>query len=975
VHYNRDYNVWSVENGGRILKNKLIFWITISLLLVPAVTASIIQTPNNPSLTLTDSASGECKGMRINVSGGTNLNLSTVGLIATSDADVIVVYHWDNTTQVGNASLVNGIASFGTGLTLEKATATNNGTYIICQKNNDGSNYNLKYNASGACPYPKTYVDFMAAADTEPGFTPYRDYVKDGIGSQYVFIKNISVDLISEVAIITVDYPTNDSYNLGGGQFGYDGFINISLNQGENCSVNDTRWVFNLSSDSLNYDFWNPNYLSLGDGTYTINTSCWYSGTNTSKLMQFNIDTIGPSALSNIDNLTYTSVASTFTAQINYSDTSPGEVYKHNISLNNVRFVNDTGLSGTLYSYNLSVTSTNMSSLGLSMPGRVNVSTTICDAHTDNEINNFKVTKSNDKITFNDVWIKSDTSLNGIGYEKLRDRYTFEFYTNPIYELRLSVPKFCDYVDNSKYKGHFVCGNKWIDFEGDHTVTVNGHNVIVRSTTPKTKWVFNSVGELNCNSFDLGFFYFFNESLTYPSTSIEYATNRFTLNLSGTSGAPINATLIYNNTPYTSTYSGGIFIANPVAPQIPNQNQTNILFYWNYTAGSTKYNSTKINQTVYKMVLTPCGPSDVSNITYAINFTVQDETSGTVVTTNISASFDIWNATSDFKRTYSFSNQDSNMTICIWPPHAFYWSNIIVEYGGGVYDTRYWIKNVHNITNTTQAHTLYVLATGTSTTITVHVNDDEDNDLANVQVEAWQYDVATDTLTLVEVETTNTQGEAAFELDTSKQYAWRLYQDGDLKLSFDPFKIVSTDLYFTITEIETTPLEIILGLRGLDRTLSYSNVTKTVTYTWNDDNNIIDSICLNVTFTNYTPVYGSCSSADIGTHSYVITTLNASYVAYGYVVATADGLTYLLDSLGIDERQGQTIFNLEGIGISILIFLVCALLGANHPVTTVTMGAGALIILYVFNFMSIGMTTVGGIVVIGIVLIVRMNKS
>lgn len=167
------------------------------------------------------------------------------------------------------------------------------------------------------------------------------------------------------------------------------------------------------------------------------------------------------------------------------------------------KYTNNSLISGSSYSFNTSVAIKNWT-IG-TYCGNVR----LCDAHTAGEINPaLKVGKgyNNLNFTFPDTVIKiSTTSPDAIsaGYEKLIDRYSFEFtYSSKIAERTyiLESDKPIVYLKNSKYKGHFIIdGRYWVDFE-PYDVTVYESSgswyIVTRNSAVSEKFL--SIGELNC---------------------------------------------------------------------------------------------------------------------------------------------------------------------------------------------------------------------------------------------------------------------------------------------------------------------------------------------------------------------------------------------------------------------------------------------------------------------------------------------
>ncbi len=162
-----------------------------------------------------------------------------------------------------------------------------------------------------------------------------------------------------------------------------------------------------------------------------------------------------------------------------------------------------------------------ISNLGI---GTYFVNHTCSDPHTKGIIQDYNIRKnlSSNSIRyvtpalnqFEIVYLQG-LEINDFGSSKAdsEDRYKFWFNTNWtesktirtfIFELTSKKPVY--YISNSKFKGHFITGDNWIDFELDddqavYIVTKNARgNWEVEITTARTNLNFNSVGDLNIAS-------------------------------------------------------------------------------------------------------------------------------------------------------------------------------------------------------------------------------------------------------------------------------------------------------------------------------------------------------------------------------------------------------------------------------------------------------------------------------------------
>lgn len=203
--------------------------------------------------------------------------------------------------------------------------------------------------------------------------------------------------------------------------------------------------------------------------------------------------------------------------------------YDINITFNNIVkwSLNDSSLTSST-----TVVSQNVNLSG-NATGSYTLSASFCDGHTNERIADFNVISRERTLTFDQVVISSRSSQTE--YVKKDDRYTFSFtFENltdeEVFNVRSQQPIYI--IENSAYKGHLVTGNKWIDFEGEHTIIterIDQYEVEVTAyTDPTNSFSFDSIGELNCVEDSVSFTY---DSAFTPSN---YTFNRFQCDVSST---------------------------------------------------------------------------------------------------------------------------------------------------------------------------------------------------------------------------------------------------------------------------------------------------------------------------------------------------------------------------------------------------------------------------------------------------------
>lgn len=178
--------------------------------------------------------------------------------------------------------------------------------------------------------------------------------------------------------------------------------------------------------------------------------------------------------------------------------------------------------------------SLSISNLGI---GNYTITNTCADPHTKTIIGNYYIKKnsSNYGITYNRLFTirylnDSGIGIKSFGTSKEADRYKFWYRSGEketpekrVFTFEIISRKPVYYLPDSIYRGHFVTGNNWIDFEIDdadaaYLITENEKgNFEISITTSRTDLEFNSVGDLNIVT----------ETTTFEIISIDQITDLF----------------------------------------------------------------------------------------------------------------------------------------------------------------------------------------------------------------------------------------------------------------------------------------------------------------------------------------------------------------------------------------------------------------------------------------------------------------
>lgn len=347
------------------------------------------------------------------------------------------------------------------------------------------------------------------------------------------FFTNISLNCnntkYNETFIIGDILPIINIISIDGRKY-FDG-INIDSN-GTNKILIDvfgdiiTQITFNVSFSngtllkSVNTEFMNLSYNELDTlGLYNISITAIDNDGNSSNKKGYFIlnDTTSPklkfispsnSNQSNFNNYIFLHINATDNLDVayiwvNFTHYLTGFLYYDT-------FINATGQQ-LVYEYKDLINTTEFEN------GRYIANGKVCDSHTKNIIKDAKnIYYDNNFITFafKDELITIESfggCENSVSYERTLSKYKPIFNYDcdiPVKKYKIYSNKNLIYQENSKYKGHFIFGEHWIDFEQNGKVTVNYecetkknfsvcYNVVtVHNEERNLK--FESIGELNC---------------------------------------------------------------------------------------------------------------------------------------------------------------------------------------------------------------------------------------------------------------------------------------------------------------------------------------------------------------------------------------------------------------------------------------------------------------------------------------------
>lgn len=726
------------------------------------------------------------------------------------------------------------------------------------------------------------------------------------------------------------------------------------------------------------------------EATYTyylyLNTS---ADNGTTSVKKFHIDNVFPQITwYTPNNLNTTIINSTLNTNIFLEDPNMFS-YEYNITYPN----------GTLYHTSSNTTLTGLTNYTIddvvSFVGEEGVFyayAEVCDGHTDENITIDNIAIENVTLEIEDegdtlnVTMVDSEDTESVSYIEEENKVSFGFVsdsTTTSEQFIVESNKYIHILDGlTEYEGHLVMGKKWMDFETDDLKSVNivrltdyAVEVTVTKFTSTDEWDFESIGELNCRNQTRTFLVHVsatsNNSQVLSGDVSPYLLN-VTMNSSYYTTA--NATLYWNGSAYpadavnTSTH----FFFNTTVTIPPLLVNTNVSYYWNYYLGTTEFNTSAENTSIFSPRISNC----TTYPTQWVQYEIKDETFETLLNGSITFQFTYSNGA--YSNNFNgLMTDNSTFPMCMYPSWGNFSTDGTIQYqtSEAGYSSREYQTLGFPVYESNRSVDLFLLEGATD--ITFHIIDDSDNNLEGVTVEAYRYRIATDTDVLVETEATDAEGKIILNLASGTTfYSFKIYDaEGTLRISTARFKLFSTEYEYIIQEGRENPLATRSNiLRALTQSLTYNvNGNDVVNYTYNYTGTLVNQWCLTVVG-NSTTFTSQCSANSAGAFNYTIVQNNLTYLAT--VTAYTNESDYVVESLAIDTRtQLKEVFgNTNTLFIAMIMFLTIGLIGMVSANIAIVLSVLSLIIIGLFNLLPLSNTWIAGAVALALGLLWVVNK-
>jgi hypothetical protein len=639
--------------------------------------------------------------------------------------------------------------------------------------------------------------------------------------------------------------------------------INLSSNlqysynfSGSNSPINFTINTFNENaSANLTYAIYvdgiNPELLVVG----IINNSMYYK--NISAVIRFN------------------------------ATASDNNLYALNVTIvnaTNSRVFGNLSESLTTNSFT-QVYALNYSNMSL---GRYTLIIEAWDSHTATKINDFDAKKdlTAKKLTFDKITISTPENIKDLDYTKEKDRYSFAFDfkdKKAEYSVIIESTGALEYLKTSQYKGHFVDfqANKWVDFEGDHDISIsklanNKYEVKVKPRASKSDnlFRFKSIGDLNYIATSYNF------NITLPSVILAKDANTLT---------SINE---FRVKIFNSTFS-------------QEETTTNGLIYSNVTNGA--YNLTYsgagyVNQTYNNILLGQAlNHTGFLNATGAFTVYIKDELTLSLINQLVTLEF--IPQTANASKNYTTSSGVKYIS-------DLSEGEYIIRYSSTNYSNAFYYFTLENSTSST--FTIYMLPQESTSNVTAYVYDEVANAVSDAFIHVQKYDLNTNSYITVEIVKTNFEGRAIVHvIKNSEFYKFLIYYNGELELNTDASYIYDDTIAFQIYLGEQFANDFFEAY-GVNYQLTYNPTSNNVAFTYSDNTNSITNGTLKLFNATSGALYNisSVSSTSATILLLARNTSGAQYDARAYV--KLNNKEYYLTSLRVEYPVEANIIKEDG---------------------------------------------------------------
>lgn len=451
---------------------------------------------------------------------------------------------------------------------------------------------------------------------------------------------------------------------------------------------------------------------------------------------------------------------------------------------------------------------------------------------------------------------------------------------------------------------------------------------------------------------------------TLNSTQQTYSNKTFSFNTTGKDISnyqldglfqallTVNVSVGYSNVYVInhSTNVTGIDVTLGYSKNTTNYNITYEVMVGNYSIEGLPegYSISRVNASIGYYNFTP----RITLPAFALNslyLTFKDEITESAITQNISLEL-----ISDLSAgVYTTTNGSLNLELLTPTNYTLrYKSTIGTNYTERDYYQVLAAQNYYTIT-------LYSLENNEGTDMVVTITDTGGDPVEDATVKLLRYYTSCNCYNIVEMAKTSASGESYFIVDAyDAHYKFSVeYQGLTYFLSSSPENFVPNNglVSRSITiNLGSAYFESFRALGDFASTLTYNNITKGLSFTWNDPSGLVTQGCLYAEYldgVDYTQVTPNCQAGSTGSVILVLNDSLATYKYYAEVETSTTYSSYVLFSGFIDKLRDDILNGQLGLG---------ALLGAGLVMVLALMFSySAIAVMIVTAVGVIGMSVLG----------------
>ena len=489
-------------------------------------------------------------------------------------------------------------------------------------------------------------------------------------------------------------------------------------------------------------------------------------------------------------------------------------------------------------------------------------------------------------------------------------------------------------------------------------------------------WVNDSVG-YTANAQDSFYINYLEDSVSYINPVIELDLQTIYLNVTATEITTFTANITYNATVFPMTVSNNGTLGQAYI-EITNPSASTITF--NFTYDINGFTNTTSNYTQTLNALTPINVTNLNCSDKAITFVLQDEVNATNLTGTIDYNIKYGPSNNnEHLEAYGSIANTTTLNICINATATpFYYIGYgEIQYSAENYvDRRFYLFEDSVISNNTyNTKYLRLLESSEQTSFLLTLQDSDLNVYGDKYTALWRWYPDLNAYKIAEMGKTDADGQTVAHVRTEDvDYRTALYYLNGSLIKFDsPRRFLCTS--------SPCSLDIVVGDDGADLTaffdieqsLVYNETTGIITYTFNDPNQLTQSMRLKVEKINPTTEIILCDDTTTGYTGVIncnISIYTGSFKATAYRTASPE-VPIAQKLISTTDTLFRSSF---GLFFSVMLWLAIVLTGlAGGPILTVVLAIVALLPALFLGSINLAIFT--GFAVLGAIILHFIKRS